>query len=220
MQLYTTIFNSKSEERAEDFIYSLHKNSELFDSIIVFTERNPRVIFRNNIKIIPTFKRPTFSSIFHYIKTNMLESNLPCIVANGDIVFDRSIFGLNSMPPNFFAAISKREPAGDFASQGRTEITQDAWCFYPNLLSEAIIDQSCFYLGTMGCDNRLAAIFLMSGFTLVNPCKSIFLQHIHSSFSPAPEEHRVYGQYCLIPACGVSDFPNPPKVILGEFAKP
>jgi hypothetical protein len=220
MQLYTTIFKSKSEERVEDFLYTLHKNSEVFDSIFVFTEDNPKILLRHNIRVIPTYNRPTFSSIFQFIKAKMPESKIPCVVANGDIVFDRSIHELRSMPSNYFAAISKSEPNGEFASQGRVEITQDAWCFFPALLSEAVIHECVFHPGTMGCDNRLAAIFQVNGFTLVNPCNSIFLQHIHSSFSAAPEDHRVYGQYCFIPSCEVSDFSNPPKTSFAEFTKP
>lgn len=139
----------------------------------------------------------TFKDYFEF--ANSLEPNIN-VIANGDILFDESIYELykaqfkdkHGFYNKFFYAISRWENGKPL----ELATAQDVWAFYTPIETN---DDMNFGLGNPGNDNRLARIIYDLDYELRNPALKIKCIHFHKS-NERPPLKRIPGPYlCLMP---------------------
>lgn len=126
--------------------------------------------------------RPTFDTI---MRKNALSDDIN-VCLNSDCYFtSQALYALRGIKKREVFCLSRWEiqsadDVGESAAQMKISGagSQDAWVFIGRFESGASLD---FRLGSRGCDNRIAAVFLESGYKLINPAKSIRLMHYHIS---------------------------------------
>jgi hypothetical protein len=126
--------------------------------------------------------RPTFDTL---MRRNALPHDIN-VCLNSDCYFlAEDLYKLRHIKEREAFCLSRWEvqsadDAGETAAIMKTSGagSQDAWVFVGRLESPANLD---FSLGSRGCDNRIASIFLQAGYKLRNPAKSIRLMHYHAS---------------------------------------
>ena len=115
-----------------------------------------------------------FNTAISWINANLRGRR--CILSNSDIAFDMTLFHLYS--PSFDRTVyaltrwDEGKITQDFDSQ-------DCWVFEAPL---AVPLEDCgFRMGVRGCDNRFAHVIAASGYTLLNPCRTVRTHHVHAS---------------------------------------
>lgn len=114
-----------------------------------------------------------FKEILQYAKPDIVN-----IVANADILFDRSILVMvQNMTKSIVYALSRHEADGYFIDRPDS---QDAWVFYGNDIHKKM-DTGLLTIGKPGFDNRIAYEMYKVGYRVLNPSRSIRVWHIHAS---------------------------------------
>lgn len=201
MNLLVEFFRSHDLRRDTEYVYTLHENlgNASIRKVFLFVEPETSIHFESSkLELVVSNQRPTFKDFFEFCN-DRLEGET-CLVANGDIVFDDSIKGLDEQKlKGVFLALSRWEvdEAGKRKELNRNAASQDSWIFQsPVRVSESMK----FHLGTPGCDNRIAMLMDRLGYQVSNPAMSLVTQHLHHSevrtYSPA---NRIPGPYLLVP---------------------
>ena len=139
-------------------------------------------------KVFTLTDRLTYKQIFE------LTNEYPdCInvIANSDIYFDETILYARFMGENDCYALSRWDyQENKTIKLFNVHYSQDAWVF--NGVAKNI--NNCdFYLGTLGCDNRIAYEIKQAGYNVLNPSKTIHAIHLHNS------QFRTYSKSEVIP---------------------
>lgn len=127
-------------------------------------------------KVFSLTDRLTYKQIFE------LTNEYPdCInvIANSDIYFDETILFARFMNENDCYALSR----WDYKENGLAVLfdrkdSQDVWIFNGAVRK---IESGNYYLGTAGCDNRIAYELNNAGYNVLNPSKTIHAIHLHNS---------------------------------------
>lgn len=118
------------------------------------------------------------------------------ILANGDIMFDASIYDSRLIGEKTMFALSRHDMQGHI---DRGADSQDVWIFRGQVNDALLNKNLSFSLGYLGCDNRFAWEAKQAGYTVVNPSLSMKVWHYHCSsvrtYTPA---ERVPPPYHLI----------------------
>jgi hypothetical protein len=177
MILYTSIYPLKNKVREDEILFCLRQNiaNPYITKVIVFLEgsishliQNPKIVYIN------VQSRPTFGSFFEQFDDDEVN-----ILANSDIWFDKSLRYLKRLKllPNDFICLTRLESNGDLFRSDKGD-TQDAWVIMGKPRVKQNID---FFLGTPGCDNKIAYIMHINGYRVLNPSKCINAHHVHWS---------------------------------------
>ena len=125
--------------------------------------------------------RASYSDYFRYARENLHGEN--CIIANSDIFFDETLEVIDGVDlKNTLICLSRwdiKEGLGGKAVRlfNRPD-SQDSWIF-TSPMNEEVEEKTTFFLGRMGCDNKLAWIAYHAGVKLTNPAKQIIAKHLH-----------------------------------------
>jgi hypothetical protein len=176
IRLYISFFISQDKERQKEYEECILKNSFLEQHILVENETSSKWIKENNPNAIIHYvtKRPTYQDFF-----DLSENGYINILANTDILFDKSIYYINGLSlDKRVVCLSRWErhteenifPYIDPASQ-------DVWIWNGKIN----IKDCNFYLGIPGCDNRIAYEFDKAGYNLINPQSDIITVHNHAT---------------------------------------
>jgi hypothetical protein len=116
------------------------------------------------------------------------------ILSNSDIYFDQSLeeFVGNKnlpLPSDLLLALSTWEPSGRSLSLSLRSDSQDAWMLTAPV-SDDIIQQANFYFGVPRCDNRIAKVFMSSGYKVKNPAFLVHAVEVDSQ----QRENKVYSK--------------------------
>jgi hypothetical protein len=121
------------------------------------------------------------------------------IIANADIYFDHTLARLDGYDlRGRLLCLSRWDLQPDRSWRlFDYESSQDAWIF-----QTPVPDFNCnFYLGLLGCDNRLASEAECAGLVLSNPSRSIRAYHMHASgVRRYTEAQRLQGATRSVPA--------------------
>lgn len=191
----TYLYNETNEKRIKEFIYCLEKNltHNLIESChIIYDTSNDSnskksemltFIKSKNVKITYIKGRPTYGFFFNLV--NELYPNKNIILANGDIFFNETLNILEyyDLTDKFLALtrwnIDKNGKINPFLLNGKPlTSSQDVWIFQSPIRK---FEKDDIELGTLGCDRRIAFWAARSGFSVLNPCKSIQCIHLHLS---------------------------------------
>lgn len=219
MILLAGFYEDSVRSRMEEYIECLRRNSanpliagiRLFledpiccaDAISKYSELRHR-----KIELIEHGQRLTFSQLFSYANCHLSGSRVA--LANADIFFDDSLALLEGRSLTGKVLCLSRwdeNPDGTYSHFDR-EDSQDAWVFEPPLPH---IDAD-FFLGTPGCENRLAFEADRAGLSLSNPSQSLRARHLHrSQIRHYTERQRVTGPVRKVPTSSIGGPENVPN---------
>ena len=179
INLFTSYYKDKNSERQKEIDFCLDKNisNGFIDKIYILSETDDVPFTSNKLKIIP-HKRPTFKDFFNIINEFTKEDDIN-ILTNTDIFLDETIKDVkNIINNNMLLSLLRWE----YKEAPKVEIMrsdcQDTWIWLGKMKE---LDYSDFYLGKLGCDNRIAWEFKNKGFILRNPCSIIKTYHTHNT---------------------------------------
>lgn len=180
--LFILYWSSQNFERNKEILDTVEKNirSKLFDSITIFTDEESQkdLNFKNAKTIVGP--RKTYQDIFDYSNDNFDSDENINILANSDIEFDSTINLTDEMLKEDFLALTRYNRETNELEKSHYDPfsdSQDVWIWkgYNKL-------KKCeFYLGTLGCDNKIAFRSFVSEYSVRNPSKSIKTYHNHES---------------------------------------
>jgi hypothetical protein len=228
MNLLVGFYQDSDRARTDEFLECLRRNSTnaCIDSITVFIEdtvspehlrcdlKAPVLV---KLDFVPHRRRLRFDELFDYANQRFPGSGV--IIANGDIWFDETLTALeNESLSGRMLCLSRwdEDAAGALHHFDRPD-SQDAWVFEPPLPKIA----AEFFLGTPGCDNRLAYEAERAGLLVCNPSRSLRARHLHKSgVRRYSQQDRVFGPTRFVPASfltNVSTTQKPVRPTASEF---
>ena len=196
INLFISVYQDKVPERTKELQECLTRNANAgFDKITLFLEPKSEsellelsdtafgVTTPDNSNIIVSRERVNFNYFFSIMSNPQFSDGIN-IVCNSDIYFDsdsldniRKFYDETPNKETTCLALSRWDiyPDGSVKLFDRWD-SQDTWIFYgsPNVV--ASID---FPLGRAGSDNRIAYEIEQSGYTVLNPSKTIKTYHLH-----------------------------------------
>jgi hypothetical protein len=194
--LITTFYLEKDLNRRSELLQALSHNIEnpYIQHIYILCESGDENIsdFGPKVKIVKQGQRPRFQDLIKF--ANGLSKSKLKIIANTDIYFDETLNKAHDIKNKHVYCLTR----WDLKKSGFIEFypnfqSQDSWIFR-NTLPDNI---GGFYLGIPGCDNRLAAEFIESGFKIMNPSLSIRTIHLHETQKRnyIKDKDRIVGTY-------------------------
>tara|TARA_R110000824_G_scaffold282940_4_gene471218 strand:- start:10984 stop:11676 length:693 start_codon:yes stop_codon:yes gene_type:complete len=199
-------FKSNNSDREKEYITCLKeniKNVEI-DEIHIFNNNIDFVnkLIEENDKIISieNTNRMTYKDFFDY--SNEYLKDEISIIANADIIIEESIKYIRDIKiENFFLCLTRY----DIQKNGTTTYppnhfgTQDTWIYKAPIISK----NSDFYLGRLGCDNRIPYIMEQNGYKVSNPSKQIITKHLHlTGYRTYNKSNIIMGEYIYMVPTG------------------
>ena len=193
--LFTEWFKPKDPNREQEFLQCLEENLACPDiqEVHLLCEGEPPAIEHPKLTLIQPEKRPTYASLIKTVSTHLKGKHI--VIANNDISFQR--FNNFSILPNQVACCTRYEIRDGNpvwyreANQKNPGISQDAWFFK----SPITLGGGHFYMGTPGCDNRIAWLFHASGNHVFNPGHNAMLLHRHENMARNYAKERLPNPY-------------------------
>ena len=223
--LLTEWFKPKSPEREAEFIQCLEENlaSPHIQFVHLFCEGSkPPIGNHTKLIFLELESRPTYADLIQY--SNKIGKDEHVVIANNDISF--IAFQNFILNPNEVACTTRHDasPNGPIwyrdVHQRDPKISQDAWFFSTPLCLKG----GDFYMGTQGCDNRIAWLFYESGNRIFNNGRDAIILHRHKDQArnytldrlPNPYAHpRENGTVEFI--CKLTSYPRRQNVPLLEW---
>jgi len=176
INLYINYFRHNNEQRQKEIDYCLQKNinNKYIDKIYILSKENYEIFHNDKIKIIPIEKRPSYNYFFKTINKISQNDNIN-IIANLDIYFDETIIYAKNIKNNQCFALTRWEIKKDKIKFLNKGCSQDSWIFKGKIKNI----KSGFYLGRMGCDNKIAYEIQQAKYKITNPSRTIKTYHLH-----------------------------------------
>lgn len=205
INLFTTYYKDPNPIRKAEYIKCFDKNIEniLINKIFILVEEKDELPLRNEkLELIRISRRPTFSDFFSIINrvTSLNDIN---IIANTDIYFDNTLSLLSKIKSNEVYALNR----WDLLNEKKVRLfakycTNDTWIFKGKIK----IKNVDYYLGQLGCDNKILYDLKNAGFKILNPSLSIRTYHVHESnirgeYSDPKKNNRVLAPYVYSIPC-------------------
>src|SRR5690606_38648042 len=107
------------------------------------------------------------------------------VLANSDIFFDSTVERIQDYieGPRTFIALSRWDQrGGDLVPHPNPQWSQDAWAFLSDAPTlQSLVDLTRIPLGVPRCDNKIAYLFSVFGFEVINPCREVRTIHVHET---------------------------------------
>jgi hypothetical protein len=180
-----------------DFCLRHNLNNGNIDRVFLFYNENECNIQHEKIFPVKIEGRLRYADFFLYAKNGQFSSPDIFILANSDIHFDETLSLLRKIDL-FNNTICLTRYEGERLHRPHKQ-SQDVWIIGNRNIPDLLIQQSGFYLGLPGCDNRIAQVFHENGFNPYNPCGHIKCYHKHASnFRTYRREDIVHGPYRML----------------------
>jgi len=190
INLWTSYYDSKDEVHQKEILRAIELNLEnpKIDAVYLFCEIEfPQV--NKKIKCIKNSIRPTFGRIIECFQD--LCPNDYNIIINSDIVLDYNTTDLiKTIEPNNVYALSRYTVDNftyyDSINMWNTSLdsfpheNQGAWVFYKSQIKTKDMIQD---IEITGSDSLFAYLLNKQGVCILNPCLSIKIYHLHSSYN-------------------------------------
>lgn len=179
VNLFTTFYKENNLPRKSELLDCLTLNLEctVIDKIYVWLENLEEIpVISDKIITIPRTSRPRYSDFFKLINdiTKIDDIN---IIANTDIFFKDDFELVKHINlKNRCLALTRWDVKEDMEAEfvGRVD-SQDVWVF-KGKIKDVTGD---FYIGSLGCDNKIAYELQKGGYKLTNPSLTIKIYHLH-----------------------------------------
>jgi hypothetical protein len=194
INLYTTYFCPKEEERKKELDYCITKNinNPYIKNIFLFLDDKTKESdlsdileknqpFSGKVSFIKIDKIPTYKDWID----NKTNDDSVSVFTNADIYFDETITKIPEYLKNAksFVCVSRYEDLNEGAELHKTpHWSQDVWAIKSNDIIDDNFKRSLdIPTGKYRCDNKIAYVFTINGWDLYNPCKDIKCYHKHES---------------------------------------
>lgn len=187
LSLFVPFYSPPDEERRQEIHRCLRKNliCNQFKKIYLLKDDESELPFTDSrIIVIQLSRRPSY---LDWIKQSQIYCpNQVSILANSDIWFDSSIGlvrDIFSKEQRSFVALSRYDNIdGDIKLHEKPSWSQDTWVFNcVSNISPSMEKQLDIPMGVPRCDNKVAYIFSINGFSIYNPCREVISVHEHRS---------------------------------------
>ncbi len=194
----TFLYNEPKENRIQEYIYCLEKNSthRSIDRVIITydpskdTDSNPLLDYllqkeqEGCIELRYKEGRPTFGYFFELTNNEFL--NRKIIIASADIYFNNTLCLLDDLDfTNTFLALTR----WDVTKEGKLQqfldnrgkprtLSQDVWIFQSPIRK---FKNDTITLGVLRCDPKIAYQAHTAGYQVCNPCLDVQCCHYHLS---------------------------------------
>jgi hypothetical protein len=184
--LFVPYYLSEDYSRQVEIDLCLNKNiaiDEIDKIFLLIDDGTVPSVSHLKVNIINIHNRPTYKDWIDLTMEHAKDSI--SVLANSDIYFDNSIVYLREILENqkTFVAISRYDiDDGIQVLHKNPQWSQDVWCIDGEISGH--IDAKKYLnisLGVPRCDNKVAYIFSINGYNIVNPCKFIKTFHMHKS---------------------------------------
>jgi hypothetical protein len=176
MVLYVSYYNDSNPARQAELDRCLAHNQSnpLFRRIVIFDETSNLINF-NNVVVVPTASRMTFSDFFRYANENDDNDDTIHVLINSDIIIGEGFEDIRLESDQAFC-LSRHE----LRENGTSSIdigggSHDAWVWRGKIRD----GMGEFYMGKMLCDGVLANQLADKGYCLKNPAKGLYVYHYH-----------------------------------------
>jgi hypothetical protein len=137
-------------------------------------------------------ERATFQDIFEYANLVSKPDDINILI-NADIMLTRSFREINPGENDFFC-ISRWEPGAKHPFRHERGDSQDVWVWR----GKTRVKNCDFYLGILGCDNRVAYEAKKAGYRVTNPAYRYRAYHNHRSGVRTHKGKRLPKPYRLV----------------------
>lgn len=163
--LIVSYYQDKSAERQKEIDECFERNiyNKHIDKMIVLSECE--FPFKSDKIEVVSFGRPNWNDFFSFTTDDIN------IICNSDIYFDDTLELAKKMPVNAVYALSRWDDGVLFDRWD----SQDAWIFK----GKSRVKDAPFTLGIGGTDNKIAYLFILAKYKVMNPAKTIKAHHIH-----------------------------------------
>lgn len=184
--LFTPYFRARTEERQQELDECLQRNAdcEEIDRIFLLVDDgHVPPVSSAKIEILPCSSRPTYRQWLELTAQQPPEAI--SILANTDIYFDETLGRLQHAfrEPETFMALSRYDRVqGKLVPHEAPHWSQDTWAvragspLLPSLMRLLEVP-----LGVPRCDNKVAYLFAIHGWKLVNPIQFVHSVHLHQT---------------------------------------
>ncbi len=197
--LITMLYNEENSTRIQEYktCFEYNKNHPLIEKIHVLYDTTRDIpgiksiikqyLEHQNCQISLIERRPSYKEIIEFANAQYPDSYV--IIANGDIFFNDTLFKLTHYEQwkSVFFALTRWNVQDDnttlllegFGPYMPNPMSADCWIFKTPF--SAPLDSGSIYLGSEGCDNKLANVMQKAGYVVKNPCLSLQTCHLHQS---------------------------------------
>ena len=184
-------------------------------------------LFEHIEAVDPGGRRLTFADLMRMAESTF--AGRPCVIANSDIAFDRSIRAVEPLMTDAagpqMVVLSRWDDDTAPSMEGRIDQTdwgfyshsQDAWAFVAGSLPAF---EAGFRLGVPACESRLAFEAAAAGVAVVNPALSIRIRHHHASAIRTWRRSEAYRGPLLFPRLTTTDVGDRKAFILDRSRWP
>tara|TARA_Y100001970_G_scaffold122281_1_gene151579 strand:+ start:1877 stop:5005 length:3129 start_codon:yes stop_codon:yes gene_type:complete len=173
-------------DRQKEIDLCLRQNAENphIDNLIVVIDDGCDVPFTtSNMKVLHVDRRVTYK---YWVElTQQYCSYGISVLCNSDIYFDDSVIRLNEVlaKPKSFLALSRWELlSGETEKHPNPHWSQDTWAMnVGEQLSNSFLHQLDFPMGVPRCDNKIAYLFAVHGWSVHNPVDYVKSIHAHET---------------------------------------
>ncbi len=177
---FTTYYSELSLARRAEYFEAIQRNLDnpLIQEIFIFhTSQDPLPFKSSKLRSVFVSGRPTFHQFFEIIYQVSSNDDVN-LLFNSDIYFDETLALARNIQSDEVYALNR----WDVLSEKEIRLfpkysTADVWIFKGKVREIA----ANYYLGQLGCDNKLLYDLYEVGYKLSNPSLSIFSFHLHQS---------------------------------------
>jgi hypothetical protein len=184
--LFVPYYTCESETRQAELDLCLRQNIDnatIERIILIIDDGSIPPLQHDKIKAVNVEGRPTYRLWLDLTKDYV--SNGISVLANSDLYFDHTIPLLSQVlkSKDTFVALSRYESNGDeWNLHQNPHWSQDSWAIRSGVSVSEVLHRSLeIPMGVPRCDNRVAYLFVLYGWKVVNPCRFIRSYHQHQS---------------------------------------
>lgn len=187
LSLFVPFYTPKDPERAAELVMCLRRNldcAEIDHVYLLQDDDTPLPFEDSHLTVLMSPRRPTYLDWVRH--SQRLCPDHVSVLANSDIYFNEDIAKLIDIfaaRTDAFVALSRYDKIGDTSRpHPNPHWSQDSWAFLPNPpVPQEMETQLDIPLGVPRCDNKVAYVFSLNGYTVVNPFHDIHSVHVHET---------------------------------------
>ncbi len=184
--VFTPYYLAKNKIRQSELDECLQQNiscSAITKLILLIDDNHKPPFTHHKLEIINISGYPTYKYWVELSKS--YEKPIISVLANSDIYFDETLLNLHLVldkKKNFLALSRFDRKKNIVIPHPNPQWSQDAWAFTTTSeINPSLLKSIDIPLGVTRCDNKIAYLFAIYGWSIINPHKRIRCVHLHES---------------------------------------
>lgn len=185
--LFMPFYTPPDPDRAAELLYCLERNLEsgLFARIVLLIDDDTQLPVQDRrLLALRLDRRPTYLDWVRMARR--LCPGHVAVLINSDIHVDASFDRLGEIfaqDPRAFVALTRFDKQGEnLVPHPNPHWSQDTWAFVPTAADDTMHDGTLDVpLGVPRCDNKIAYLFGIHGYTVYNPFPFVRTVHVHET---------------------------------------